>query len=219
VLDLAIAIGKPMLPFPFGRADSASRERWKAHRDEIAERFELTARTVQRFESLVLEALSQTGLRELAAEAARHVVAGFKRRCFVMMPFAKEWDGVYERAIVPAMAAARLIPVRMDRLSLTGDVVETLRRSMATCHAAVADISGSRPNVMYELGLAHAANKEVILICRRDSGRAVRRIPFDVRNNFVLFYDDHLLRLRRELTRSLLTVFGDQVVGDTPTRR
>jgi len=50
----------------------------------------------------------------------------------------------------------------------------------------LAEISTLNPNVMYEVGMAHALNKDVILITKGDIGR----IPFDINKIPVFKYED-----------------------------
>ena len=44
---------------------------------------------------------------------------------------------------------------------------------------------GSRPNVFYELGYAHALGKPTILLAERG-----RELPFDIRGYRCIFYDN-----------------------------
>ncbi len=51
----------------------------------------------------------------------------------------------------------------------------------------IADITGNRPNVMYELGLAHASDKPVIILCRH--GESIDKdVPFDIKTESILRY-------------------------------
>lgn len=66
----------------------------------------------------------------------------------------------------------------------------------------VANIDGRNPNVFYELGIAHALGKEVILIAK-----SVEEVPFDIRSNKLIIYKDIQelsASLKKELTRSLV---------------
>ncbi len=48
----------------------------------------------------------------------------------------------------------------------------------------VAELTSRNPNVLYELGLAHALRKPVVLISSNEDD-----IPFDVRHIRVIYYD------------------------------
>ena len=54
-------------------------------------------------------------------------------------------------------------------------------------HAAkilVAELTGRNPNVFYELGLAHALEKPVVLVSSNQDD-----VPFDVQHIRVIYYD------------------------------
>jgi hypothetical protein len=48
----------------------------------------------------------------------------------------------------------------------------------------VAELTGRNPNVLYELGLAHALHKPVVLISSNEAD-----VPFDVRHVRVIYYE------------------------------
>ena len=48
----------------------------------------------------------------------------------------------------------------------------------------VAELTNKNPNVFYELGLAHALAKPVVLVSETESDN-----PFDIRHIRVIFYD------------------------------
>jgi hypothetical protein len=60
---------------------------------------------------------------------------------------------------------------------------ESLRKRLEGSDVVVADLSGSSPNVLYELGLAHSLGKPVILLSD-DPGA----VPFDLRRENILLY-------------------------------
>ena len=53
------------------------------------------------------------------------------------------------------------------------DVWDSIRRSKYV----IADVTAANPNVMYELGLAHAAGRTPLLISQN-----MKKIPFDIQN-------------------------------------
>lgn len=76
------------------------------------------------------------------------------------------------------------------------------------CSLAIADISTRNPNVMYELGFAHAINKDVIIIC--DSARKGDKEIFDIRNINTIFFDndEHLRDELKKKIRAVLNATG-----------
>lgn len=76
------------------------------------------------------------------------------------------------------------------------------------CSMAIADISTRNPNVMYEMGFAHAANKDVIIIC--DSALKGEKEIFDIRNINTIFFDSDE-HLREELKKKIRAVLNTAV--------
>ena len=64
------------------------------------------------------------------------------------------------------------------------DIVKEIKRMIRGSKAVIADLSGSKPNVLYELGIAHALRRPTIHIC----STPLSKLPFDVRNWRTLEY-------------------------------
>ena len=129
------------------------------------------------------------------------------------MPFHNDFDAVYEDAIVSALAAYGFLPFRTDRHVVSGSVVETIRDGLRHCYFAIADTTGDRPNVMYELGMAHAHQKPVILLRQTSSSNTLASAPFDVRTENVLFYGDNPTDLRRRLEGCISVISGKKLLA------
>lgn len=56
----------------------------------------------------------------------------------------------------------------------------------------IADLTGANPNVYYELGLAHAFRKRVILLAQR-----IDELPFDLRSYRVIPYSTHFAEIAK----------------------
>nr|VFK23082.1 MAG: hypothetical protein BECKLPF1236B_GA0070989_13392 [Candidatus Kentron sp. LPFa] len=96
--------------------------------------------------------------------------------CFVLMPFQPDFKNQWELAIDPAIREAGLAPWRGDDEHLgTNIIMRDITKSISEARLIIADVTGRNPNVMYELGLAHAAKKAVIMIAQKKED-----IPFDV---------------------------------------
>lgn len=137
-----------------------------------------------------------------------HLLRGFNARCFIIMPFDEVFDPIYEDVIVPALSAYGLLPLRTDREVVAGNLVETIRDGLRHCYFAIADITGDRPNVMYELGMAHAHQKPVILLRRVRTAMTNAAAPFDLRTESVLSYSEDLVDLRRRLEACISVISG-----------
>lgn len=105
--------------------------------------------------------------------------------CFVMMPFAEPLGGYYTSVYQPAIDKAKLKAVRADaEIFGTGKIIDQIWAGIHSARVLVAELTGRNPNVLYELGLAHALRKPVVLISSNEDD-----VPFDVRHVRVIYYD------------------------------
>ena len=85
--------------------------------------------------------------------------------CFVMMPFAAPHGEYYSKIYKPAIEKAGLRPVRADaEIFGTGKIIDQVWSGINAAKVLVAELTTRNPNVFYELGLAHALEKPVVLI-------------------------------------------------------
>lgn len=118
----------------------------------------------------------------------------------VMMPYATEFDPVYE-AIKGACAKVRCSPLRVDEIYGTNWVVKDIFTTIDTGRLVICDITGRNPNVLYEVGIAHARNVEVVLITQNDDD-----VPFDLRHiRYVRYSTDaeSLAKLETDLVQTI----------------
>jgi hypothetical protein len=108
-------------------------------------------------------------------------------RCFVIQPFdGGKFDKRYEDVVAPAIRDAKLEPYRVDRDPSTSIPIDTIVAEIASAAACLCDITLDNPNVWFELGLAIAHQKEVVLICSDE--RTSPRFPFDVQHRTITKY-------------------------------
>lgn len=105
--------------------------------------------------------------------------------CFVMQPFAKPIGDYYEKVYKPAIEKAGLLPVRADTdLFATGKIIDQVWRGINAAKVLLAELTTRNPNVFYELGLAHALKKPVVLVSSNEAD-----VPFDLKHIRVIYYD------------------------------
>jgi hypothetical protein len=105
--------------------------------------------------------------------------------CFVMMPFANPLGGYYATLYEPAIKKAGLTAVRADTdIFGTGKIIDQIWAGINNAKVLVAELTGRNPNVLYELGIAHALRKPVVLVSSNESD-----VPFDVRHVRVIYYE------------------------------
>lgn len=107
--------------------------------------------------------------------------------CFTIMPFGGWFDDYYETIYSPAIENAGLRPFRADDIYTPGSITNDIWNYTKKSKLLLADLTDKNPNVFYELGLAHALAKPVILITED-----VEDIPFDLRPLRVIKYDKNL---------------------------
>lgn len=122
-----------------------------------------------------------TRIKKLGAGVA--VKAG--ESCFVVQPFAPPHGDYYDKILKPAIEKTGLQPVRADaEIFGTGKIIDQVWRGINAAKVLVAELTTRNPNVFYELGLAHALNKPVVLISSNEPD-----VPFDLQHIRVIYYD------------------------------
>lgn len=115
----------------------------------------------------------------------RLVKVGSTDSCFVMMPFASPLGGYYETLYKPAIEKAGLQAVRADaEIFGAGKIMDQVWAGIRRAKVLVAELTSRNPNVFYELGLAHALKKPVVLVSSNEDD-----VPFDLKHIRVIYYD------------------------------
>ena len=121
--------------------------------------------------------------------------------CFVIMPFRPELAYLY-RGMKDYLEQAfpGIGVVRGDDQAMTVPLLQKIADYIRQADVVVADCSGRNPNVFYELGLAHALTKPVVLI----TSDPIEQAPTDIRAFEFISYaslepDKFLARLEQAL--------------------
>jgi hypothetical protein len=159
----------------------------------------------------------------LSSQAAQNVNAGlgppvltsFLRNCgltekdieidesliFVLTPFHTACEEDF-RGIVLLCRELGLTAKRGDEQYIAGDIFSHVLKLLVKSRIVIANLNGRNPNVFYELGIAHALDKQTILI-----SSAPNELIFDVKSKKVVIYstaEELQQRLRSELARALV---------------
>ena len=132
-------------------------------------------------------------------------------RCCVFQPFDKaDFDKRFDDVLTPAIEAADMEAYRVDRDLGATIPVDTLHQEIRSAVICVADITTRNPNVMYELGYAIAAGKDVVIIC----GPSNEKFPFDIQHRGILTYStgstSDFTKLQGSLTAKLNAILSRQ---------
>ena len=131
-----------------------------------------------------------------------------KPTAFVIMPFAPEFDDIYTRFLHPVLTATGFDVRRADDIMSQQNILRDVIGGIINCDLIVADLTGANPNVFYELGVAHALNKPVILITQSRND-----VPFDLEQYRSLEYSRDFASI--EDSKGKLTQYASQFLqGD-----
>jgi len=103
---------------------------------------------------------------------------------FVLMPFSHDLMPIYRDHISKVLDAMSLTYARADEFFSARGVVQDIWNGIYNSGIVIADCTSKNPNVFYELGLAHAIGKPVILITQNK-----RDIPFDIEHIRYIAYE------------------------------
>ena len=128
---------------------------------------------------------------------------------FVIMPFDGDFDAVYERFIVPTLEEKGFVVSRADTQLQMENILRSIIRGINESDLIIADLTIPNANVSYELGLAHALNKPVVLLTEE-----IGALPFDLRSYRVIEYSTHFARIgpARDQLRDVASGFIDGTI-------
>ncbi len=133
------------------------------------------------------------------------------KRAFVLMPFRNPYDEYYEKIYKPALLEEGFEVHRADDMNAPRPIINDIRKYIAEADLIVCEMSERNPNVFYELGLAHAIGKPVILLTR-----AVGDIPFDLRHIRVIVYSTETPDWNKALERKIKLFAKEALASDAP---
>lgn len=156
----------------------------------------------------------------------------YENVCFVIMPFGQkpvegkmvDFNAIYEKIFEPAIAAAKdpdgkaLEPRRTDHDAFSGSINQDMFEYIMYSRMALADISGSNANALYELGARHALQDAGTVILRQKG----HGIPFDIQTIKVFEYDnlsDEAIVQSRQFITTVLTNSLERNRLDSPIRQ
>ncbi len=101
---------------------------------------------------------------------------------FVLMPFHAKFKDYY-RIIRETCARNGFKCIRGDEDYHSKEIFREILKNIAKSRLVIANIDGRNPNVFYELGIAHALGKDVIMTTQN-----IDEAPFDLKSKRVLVY-------------------------------
>lgn len=125
---------------------------------------------------------------------------------FVLTPSDKEYIEDY-LAVQRACHDCHLNAVRGDDEDLkygNKNMLSYIIEHILSARIVVANISNRNPNVFYEIGIAHMAEKPTILLCREN-----KEVPFDLNQKYIVFYSSEA-DLSKKLKDEIISILADQ---------
>ena len=102
---------------------------------------------------------------------------------FVLMPFDEDSTALYTDFIQPVLEQHGFVVERADDIENNRNILRDVISGINNCDLVVAELTGNNPNVLYELGLAHALRKPVIHLTQ-----SLDELPFDLRSYRMVEY-------------------------------
>src|ERR1700680_3161295 len=121
---------------------------------------------------------------------------------FVLMPFAQEFQDVYELGVKAAAAGLDILAERVDdQVFHEESMLHRIYAEIDRADIIIADMTGRNANVFYEVGYAHAKGKLCILL-----SKTAADIPFDLKHHRHIIYGTSISTLKDKLIADLSQV-------------
>jgi hypothetical protein len=111
------------------------------------------------------------------------------RKAFIAMWFDKSLDNYYN-TIYDVIKKLFFEPIRIDNKEHVNKIDDEIIKEIKKSRFLVADLTGHRGGVYYEIGYAHALEIPVVLSCRKSD---FEKIHFDINHYNCLLWDDNML--------------------------
>ena len=130
-------------------------------------------------------------------------------RCFVITPFHEPFHEYYSQIILPAGQRCGFVVQRADDIMGPGAFMQDIANGMKDATVVIAELTGRNPNVFYELGLAHAWGKPVIMLTQRKED-----VPSDLLSLKWIVYNTISPTWAEKLANDIVNALTAIVTGD-----
>ncbi len=159
----------------------------------------------------------------MARKVQKKRASGRARRpeCFVISPIGevatatrRHANAVLRKIIKPAMSKLGHNARRIDQRGDDGSITQAIVDRLQTSHLCIAVLTGSNPNVMYEVGVRNAWDLPLIVLAEIGT-----KLPFDVQDQNTVWYalesKTSVLAATRELTKRVRSI-GEKLEAPNP---
>lgn len=131
--------------------------------------------------------------------------------CYVIMPFSstntlteQAWHRVFEAIFKPTFEILGYKCIRSD--VKTGSILQDIITNIHQAQVIFADLTDNKPNVLYELGIAHTITTRVIMASQR-----IDEYPSDLKRYGIIQYNaepkhEDIVTFQRDVKEALLKV-------------
>lgn len=128
-----------------------------------------------------------------------------KNKCFVIMPFKKDYDLLYGN-LKESLEESGYNCTRADDISGSTVIMNKILCEMLSSQFVIADLTSLNANVFYELGIAHSFKdaKNVIIIKRKNE-----ECPFDLSHLSYINYNENNYKL---LTSKIIRIMVFEMI-------
>lgn len=116
------------------------------------------------------------------------------KSCFIITPIGEEGSPenkaameLIEHVISPVLQNHGFKPVPASKIYESGSINNQIIKRVIGDELVIANLTGLNPNVMYELGIRHAAKKTVIIMAEHGT-----KLPFDLKDERTIFYHNSM---------------------------
>jgi hypothetical protein len=165
---------------------------------------ELVAQSSEERQTLLTARAAELALRIETQEKAGEGID--EELCFVIMSFSgnPRLKDFYGKAIKPTVRRLGYRCERVDEQHFNDSIRQRILDNIRRARFLIADMTEARPNCYYELGIAHALDKEVIHITND-----IKDIHFDIRDfNFIVY--DNIDGLKTKLRERIRATVGER---------
>ena len=113
---------------------------------------------------------------------------------FALMPLSEEFRSVFDdfvKAVFEDIDEAQFTVTLASDIQNQQSILQDIVARIARSDLIVADLTDRNPNVFYELGLAHALQRPVILLTQD-----IEDVPFDLKPYRILEYSTHFAKIQ-----------------------
>lgn len=129
----------------------------------------------------------------------------FSNTAFIAMSFTPDLKPLYEKAIEPAVSAARFRPLIMWRHEHVNCIDDEIIAQIRKARFMVADFTGQNPGVYFESGLMQGLGRHVFWMCNEAEKD---KLHFDTRQYNHIFYSD-IDHAQKRLYDRIVSVVGE----------